>query len=54
MPYNYEVVKTYIGSAKYICILERILQKLNNQHKYIPKTKFHGMYECFKKIEKYA
>lgn len=51
MPYNYEILKIYTGKAKEICNLEKRLQKENKHHKYIPKLKFNGMYECFKKVK---
>lgn len=51
MPYQYEIIKEITGEAKYICKLERKLQKQHNEYKYIPKIRFNGMYECFSKIK---
>lgn len=47
IPYNYEIVRVYEGSAKEMCKLEKYLQNKNKDFKYIPKLKFGGMYECF-------
>ncbi len=52
LPYTYEVLLVIRGSARYVSELEHKLHKLNKKHKYIPKIKFNGMYECFNKIEK--
>lgn len=51
MPYNYEILKIFKRGAKEISKLEKQLQKDNKNFKYIPKIKFNGMYECFKKIK---
>ena len=51
MPYKYEILKIFKGEAQEISELERILQSKNKQYKYIPKIKFNGMYECFRKIK---
>lgn len=53
MPYNYTIIKIIEGTAEEISTLEKQLQKENKKHKYIPKIKFNGMYECFKKLEDY-
>ena len=51
MPYNYEVIKLIIGEAIEITDLEAQLKRVNKKHSYLPKIKFHGMYECFSSIE---
>lgn len=51
MPYNYSIENIYESNSKEICDLEIKLKKLNVKLKYIPKIKFHGMYECFSEIK---
>lgn len=53
IPYNYEVVKIIESKTDglYISKLEKKLQKLNKDNKYIPKAEFGGMYECFKIVD---
>ena len=51
MPYNWKLLKTWIGDAKKISELEKELQRLNKQYKVKPLIKFGGSYECFKKIK---
>jgi hypothetical protein len=51
MPYNYSIEKIYESNSEDIYDLEVNLKKLNKEFKYIPKIEFHGMYECFSKIE---
>lgn len=50
IPYKWEVVKEFIGTAGEISVLEKDLQFKNKLHKYIPKLKFQGMYECFLEV----
>lgn len=50
LPYNYEIVKIYDGTAKDMVLLENKFKKQNKSYKYIPKTKFKGFTECYKKI----
>lgn len=52
MPYNYEIIKIYKGKAKEIYQLEIELRRINKINKYIPKTSFKGMNECYSKINK--
>lgn len=51
MPYNYEVIETFIGIPQYISKLEDILKKFNKENKYLPLKKFGGRYECFSEIK---
>jgi hypothetical protein len=51
MPYEYEVIKTIEGSARFISELEVTLQKDNKNNKYVPLNKFAGMQECFSNNE---
>lgn len=51
LPYNWNIVKVYEGNAKDISDLEVASKHKNKEFKYIPKTKFNGMYECFSKIK---
>ncbi len=51
IPYNYETIKIFIGTAEDMSELEKQLQKNNKHNSYIPKTKFNGYKECFTKIE---
>lgn len=51
LPYSYEILTIIEGDGKTICELEKRLQKLNNEYKYIPKKEFNGMYECFNNIK---
>jgi hypothetical protein len=46
-PYNYELLKEVIGSAKEISLLERKILNENFKNKYIPMKKFKGSNECF-------
>lgn len=52
MPYEKELIKIFesFDDGLYISKLERKLQEINKKFKYIPKIKFPGMYECFKKV----
>lgn len=50
IPYNFEVLFYYIGSAKEIVELENKLKKEHRKDKYMPKLKFGGMYECFSNV----
>ena len=52
LPYQFKILKTVEGSARFICELESTLHKLNKNEKYIPKIKFKGMTECYSKINK--
>ena len=51
LPYKYKILKIYEGNVKEIFKLETILKNKNKDNKYIPKLKFHGMYECFNKLK---
>lgn len=50
LPYNYKIVKIVKGNVKNISKLERQLHKLNKDFIYLPKIKFNGHKECFKKV----
>lgn len=52
LPYSYEVMEIFTSKEDgvYISKLEKELQKLNKDNKYLPKIKFGGMYECFKTV----
>ena len=52
MPYNYEIVKVIIGEARDISKLEKELQKINKDNKYLPNINFGGASECFNTIKK--
>lgn len=55
MPYNYEVVKIYEGTAQDMSKLEKKLQTKNKDNKHFSKINFQGMSECFKiNIELYG
>ena len=51
MPYNWKLLKVWIGDAEKISKLEKELQQLNRQYKIKPLLKFGGSYECFKKVK---
>lgn len=51
MPYKYKILKEFIGDSDKIFKLEQDLKNQNKKHKYIPKIKFRGMYECFSEIK---
>lgn len=51
IPYNWTPYKIFIGESRKISNLERELKNFNGDNKYLPKIKFYGMYECFKKIQ---
>jgi len=53
LPYKYKIVKIIEGNVKNISKLEKELHKLNKDFVYLPKIKFNGHKECFKKV-KYA
>lgn len=50
MPYQYETIKIYEDTAKIIYEMEKELKNKNKEYLYLPKLKFNGMYECFRKI----
>jgi ferredoxin-like protein FixX len=47
LPYDWKVIKTITGSARYISELEYALHSLNINYKYSPKIAFKGDSECF-------
>ena len=49
-PYNYTLLFTHIDSAENISYLEKHLQKINKNNKYIPNNHFDGKYECYKNL----
>lgn len=53
LPYEWELVKEYRGSAEYIHELEETLHKYHNDFKYTPKIVFCGSTkECFSEYKK--
>jgi hypothetical protein len=50
LPYYWKIVELFEGEAEEMFHLEADLKKLNKPHKYLPKNKFDGRYECFKQI----
>lgn len=54
MPYKYEILNEIIfDNAKDAFDKENYLKRENKENKYIPLIKFHGMYECFSKLNDY-
>lgn len=51
LPYEYEVLKTFEGSGRFICELEEELLKMNFKYKYEPVLEFAGSQECFSSLE---
>ena len=51
LPYKYEVLYTYSGTAKEICELETRLHKDNKEYRYKPSKVFGGCYECYSKAD---
>ena len=52
LPYKYKVLQEFVDDdGKFICNLEILIKNSNKNYKYIPKTPFEGMYECFEKLE---
>ena len=47
IPYQWKLIKTIEGSAKYISTLERTLQNNYTKYKYNPQINFAGNTECF-------
>lgn len=48
LPYNYKIINIICSNNSIeIFNLENTLKKENKEYKYVPKIKFHGMYECF-------
>jgi len=47
LPYSYEIVEYYEGSASLISALEQEMHNMNKANKIIPKKHFHGLNECF-------
>ena len=52
MPYEYEILDTIEGSAKYISDLERKMHQDNKDKSYIPRIFFKGFSECFSEISR--
>lgn len=50
LPYNYEVVNHFEGTAEETFKLENKIKLDNKGNKYVPELIFNGMQECFKKI----
>ena len=50
MPYEWELIKSYVGSSRYISELENTLKSKNKEYKYIPLLDFHGKNECFSSL----
>lgn len=51
MPYKFEIIKVIEGTSREISELEKKLQKLNKDYKYIPNILFKGNNECYSKIK---
>jgi Zn finger protein HypA/HybF involved in hydrogenase expression len=50
MPYEWELLKVYEGSAKAMSELEHSLQTKCKDYVYLPQLSFGGRYECFSSI----
>lgn len=50
IPYNYEIIKIFEGSAEEMSKLEINLQRKNKDNRYTPKTIFAGNTECYKTL----
>jgi hypothetical protein len=50
MPYKWEVLYLYKGSAEYIFKLENLIKSWFNSYLYKPKKRFPGEFECFKDV----
>lgn len=48
MPYKYEILKIFSGTAREMYDFENKLQRINKKNKYTPLLEFGGMHECFK------
>lgn len=49
MPYSYEIIQVFKGSANDVWDLELFYHKQLKDFKYIPTIPFKGLQECFKK-----
>lgn len=47
IPYEWKLLRTEVGSAKYISELEHVLHKTLKPHAYTPIRPFNGCYECY-------
>lgn len=54
MPYNYEIIKIFKGTAKEVSKIERFLQKEHKNFVYLPKIKFGGQYESFQTLKSWV
>lgn len=50
MPYEYEIIDTFIGDPITIWEKEKYLKKINKKYKYSPVNTFNGKEECYNKI----
>lgn len=50
MPYNWELIHEFIGTAEYCTQLEESIIATHKNLKYLPKQPFDGYTECFKEI----
>lgn len=50
VPYKYNILHFFEGSAKEMFDLEVELKRNNKEYKYTPKKEFGGQFECFNKI----
>ncbi len=50
MPYEWELIKTYEGSALAMSKLELNMQATCKDYSYTPKLTFGGKYECFSSV----
>jgi hypothetical protein len=53
LPYKWKILKTYVGEAKEISVLEQKLKNMNKENKYIPLIEFSGKQECYVKLNNY-
>jgi hypothetical protein len=51
MPYKYEIIRLFEGSADYIYTLELKLKQLNKNNMYKPRIHFNGNLECYTKVK---
>jgi hypothetical protein len=53
LPYNWEIVETYLGSAEKTYDLETKLKQINKENRYTPLLIFDGSQECYLKTIKF-
>jgi hypothetical protein len=50
MPYKYKILKVIEGDGDSMSNLERVLQKMNKDTKYLPSLSFGGRHECYSEL----